>query len=157
MGTLVPGHQGTAALGPGPRAFFYFYFYFFWREFIFFKAWMRLIFLMSHFQVSQDLDESFSSLSRLGWVIFKSLKTWMSHFQVSRDLDESLSSLSRLGWVTFKSLKTWMRSGRWKCSSEDPYTPGLWQVCYSSGQARGTLLHPPSALPLGSPGDGVSK
>jgi hypothetical protein len=27
------------------------------------KAWMRLIFLMSHFQVSQDLDESFSSLS----------------------------------------------------------------------------------------------
>ena len=63
-------------------------------------AWMRLIFLMSHFQVSQDLDESFSSLSRLGWVTFKSLKTWMSHFQVSRDLDESLSSLSRLGWVT---------------------------------------------------------
>jgi hypothetical protein len=111
MGTLVPGHQGTAALGPGPRAIFYFYFYFFWREFIFFKAWMRLIFLMSHFQVSQDLDESFSSLSRLGWVIFKSLKTRMSHFQVSRDLDESLSSLSRLGWVTFKSLKTWMRSG----------------------------------------------
>ena len=53
-------------------------------------------------------DESLSSLSRLGWVIFKSLKTWMSHFQVSRDLDESLSSLSRLGWVTFKSLKTWM-------------------------------------------------
>jgi hypothetical protein len=27
---------------------------------------MRLIFLMSHFQVSQDFDESFSSLSRLG-------------------------------------------------------------------------------------------
>jgi hypothetical protein len=53
-------------------------------------------------------DESLSSLSRLGWVIFKSLETWMSHFQVSRDLDESLSSLSRLGWVTFKSLETWM-------------------------------------------------
>jgi hypothetical protein len=47
------------------------------------------------------LDESFSSLPRLGWVTFKSLKTWMSHF-------ESLSSLSRLVWVTFKSLKTWM-------------------------------------------------
>ena len=31
---------------------------------------------MSHFQASQDLDESFSSLSRLGWVTFKSLKTW---------------------------------------------------------------------------------
>ncbi len=29
---------------------------------------------MSHFQVSQDLDEPFSSLSRLGWVIFKSLQ-----------------------------------------------------------------------------------
>ena len=56
-----------------------------------------IFFLMSHFQVSQDLDESFSSLSRLGWVIFK-----------SRDLDESLSSLSRLGWVIFKSLETWM-------------------------------------------------
>jgi hypothetical protein len=24
-----------------------------------------------------QFDESFSSLSRLGWVIFKSLKTWM--------------------------------------------------------------------------------
>jgi hypothetical protein len=69
---------------------------------------MRLIFLMSHFQVSQDLDESLSSLSRLGWVTFKSLEIWMSHFQVSQDLDESLSSLSWLGWVTFKSLKTWM-------------------------------------------------
>jgi hypothetical protein len=44
------------------------------------------------------LDESFSSLPRLGWVTFKSFKTWMSHF-------ESLSSLSRLGWVTFKSLE----------------------------------------------------
>ena len=72
------------------------------------NQWMRLIFLMSHFQVSRDLDESFSSLSRLGWVIFRSLETWMSHFQVSQDLDESLSSLSRLGWVTFKSLETWM-------------------------------------------------
>jgi hypothetical protein len=30
---------------------------------------------MSHFQVSQDLDESFSSL-----------ETWMSHFQASQDL-----------------------------------------------------------------------
>ena len=67
------------------------------------KTWM------SHFKLSQDLDESFSSLqdldesfstlsrlgwvifesSRLGWVIFNSLKTWMSHFQV---------------------FKTWMRS-----------------------------------------------
>jgi len=37
---------------------------------------------------SQDLDESFSTLSRLGWVIFDSLKTWMSHFQLSQDLDE---------------------------------------------------------------------
>ncbi len=32
----------------------------------------------------------------------------------------------------------------WRCSSEDPYTSGLWQVCYSSGQVRGTLLHPTS-------------
>ena len=62
---------------------------------------MRLIFLMSHFQVSQDLDESFSILSRLGWVTFKSLKTWMSHFQVSQDCQ-------RLGWVIFNSLETWM-------------------------------------------------
>jgi hypothetical protein len=51
------------------------------------KAWMRLILWwvtlkslktwMSHFQVSRDLDESFSRLSRLGWVIFKSRKTLM--------------------------------------------------------------------------------
>jgi hypothetical protein len=63
-------------------------------------------------------DESLSSLSRLRWVIFKSLETWMSHCQVSQDLDESLSS----------------DSSKWRWSSEDPYTPGLWQVCYSSGQ-----------------------
>ena len=36
-----------------------------------------IFFLMSHFEVSQDLDESFSSLSRLGWVTFKSRKTLM--------------------------------------------------------------------------------
>ncbi len=29
MGSLVPGHQGTGVLGPGPREFFYFIFYFF--------------------------------------------------------------------------------------------------------------------------------
>jgi hypothetical protein len=46
---------------------------------------VRLIFLISYFQVSQ---ESPSSLSRLGWVTFKSLKPWMSRFQVSQDLDE---------------------------------------------------------------------
>ena len=40
------------------------------------KTWM------SHFQVSQDLDES---------------------FQVSQDLDESFSSLSRLGWVMMRA------------------------------------------------------
>ena len=61
---------------PWYQGIFVFYFYFFRVEFIFFKAWMRLIFLMSHFQVS---------------------KTSMSHFQVSQDFDESLSSLSRLG------------------------------------------------------------
>jgi hypothetical protein len=25
----------------------------------------------------------------------------------------------------------------WRCSSEDPYTSGLWQVCYSSGRQEG--------------------
>ena len=28
MGSLVPGHQGTGALGPGPRAFFLFFLFF---------------------------------------------------------------------------------------------------------------------------------
>jgi hypothetical protein len=56
-----PWYQGTRA--PQPLALVP---EFFWWELIFFKAWMRLIFLMSHFQVSQDFDESFSSLSRLG-------------------------------------------------------------------------------------------
>jgi len=77
---------------------------------------------MSHFQVSQDLDKSFSSLSRLGWgLIFV-----LSHFQVSQDLDESfqvsqdldksfqdsqdLDEVWFLFQVIFKSLKTWMRS-----------------------------------------------
>ena len=46
----------------------------------------------------------------------------------------------------------------WRCSSEDPYTPGLWQVCYSSGQARGTLWAPShTSLTLGSPGGCSSK
>jgi hypothetical protein len=63
MRTRAPGHRSP---GPWSQGIFLFYFYFFWWEFIFFKAWMRLIFLMSHFQVSQDFDESFSSLSRLG-------------------------------------------------------------------------------------------
>ena len=43
---------------------------------------------MSHFQLSQDSDESFSNLSRLGWVIFKSSRLgcgltsrfWFSEF-----------------------------------------------------------------------------
>ncbi len=40
----------------------------------------------------------------------------------------------------------------WTCSSEDPCTSGLWQVYYSSGLSGGSHLHPPSPLPLGSPG-----
>ena len=159
---ILDGNPGTRAPGqrsPGPwsQGNFLFLFLFFLAGVHFFQGLDEVDFF----------DESLSSLSRLGWVIFKSLETRMSHFQVSQDSDESLSSLSRLRWVTFKSLKTWMSHfqvsqdldevWRWRCSSEDPYTPGLWQVCYSSGQARGTLLHPPSALPLGSPGDGVSK
>jgi len=63
LGTRAPGHRSP---GTWSQGIFLFYFLFFWWEFIFFKAWMSLIFLMSHFQVSQDLDESFSSLSRLG-------------------------------------------------------------------------------------------
>ena len=35
MGSLVPGHQGTGALGPGPRAFFILFYFLFWREFFF--------------------------------------------------------------------------------------------------------------------------
>ena len=65
MGTLVPGHQGTAALGPGPRAFFYFYFYFFWREFILFKKKLKKKF--SLFFLSFSL--SFSLVHTL-WVRF---------------------------------------------------------------------------------------
>jgi hypothetical protein len=56
--------------------------------------------------------------------------------------------------------KFWYPSGDWlgwRYSSEDPCTPGLWQVCYSSGLARGSHLHPPSPLPLGSPGGCSSK
>ena len=45
--------------------------FFWWVTFKSLKTWM------SHFQVSRDLDESLSSLSRLGWVTFKSLETWM--------------------------------------------------------------------------------
>ncbi len=52
--------------------------------------------------------------------------------------------------------KFWYPSRDWlgrRCSSEDPYTSGLWQVCYSSGLVRGSLLYPPSPLPLGSRGE----
>jgi hypothetical protein len=68
-----------------------------WVTFKSLKTWM------SHFQVSRDLHESLSSLSRLGWVTFKSLKTWMRLSLKSlktwmRLSLNSLSSLSRLGW-----------------------------------------------------------
>jgi hypothetical protein len=106
-----PWYQGTRAPQPWalvPGHFFIFIFIFFggssffsrlgWGWFFWWVTFKSPKTWMSHFQVSRDLDESFSSLSRLGWVTFKSLETWMSHFQVSQDLDESLSSLSRLGW-----------------------------------------------------------
>jgi hypothetical protein len=38
MGSLVPGHQGTGALGPGPRAFFYFILFFILAGVLFFHT-----------------------------------------------------------------------------------------------------------------------
>ena len=58
---------------------------------------------------SQDLDESFSTIYRLGWVIFNSLKTRMSHFQISQDLDESFSSLQDLDEVWHPVFGFWIR------------------------------------------------
>jgi hypothetical protein len=52
---------------------------------------------------SQDLDESFSTLSRLGWVIFNSLQTWMSHFQKSSRLGWGLTSL--FGFLNSKGFR----------------------------------------------------
>ena len=56
---------------------------------------MRSDFCSSHFQVSQDLDESFQVSQDLD-----------KSFQDSQDLDE----VWFLFQVIFKSLKTWMRS-----------------------------------------------
>ena len=62
-----PWYQGTRAPQSWALAqgIFLFYCYFFGGS-SFFSRIGRLTFSMSHFQVSQDLDESFSSLSRLG-------------------------------------------------------------------------------------------
>ena len=49
-----------------------------WVIFKSLKDWMRSAFLMSHFQVSQDLDGH-----------FQVSQVWINHFQVSRDLDEA--------------------------------------------------------------------
>ena len=83
-GTRVTGHPCPGTLVPGH--FFILFFYFFGGSSFFLR---KKVSRQNNFQVSQGLDEvdffyeSLSSLSRLGWVTFKSLKTWMSHFQVS--------------------------------------------------------------------------
>ncbi len=139
-------------------AFFYFIFLFFW-EFIFFwekggifkslKAWMRLIFLwvtfkslrlgwvifkslktwMSHFQVSQDLDESLSSVSRLGWVTFKSLKTWMKSGK--------------------KRNRTWMKSGKkmnlnpkFQCGFRWIVVTQTYLICWESRRVYAPIICP---------------
>jgi hypothetical protein len=60
---------------------------------------------MRHFQVSRDLDESFSSLSILGCVIFKSLETWMRIIFKSLKIGYVIFKSLKIGCVIFKSLK----------------------------------------------------
>ena len=60
MGTLVPGHQGTAALGPGPRAFFYFILFLAGVHFFLKKNETKLCFL-SVFSLFLSLFLSFST------------------------------------------------------------------------------------------------
>ena len=66
MGSLVPGHQGTGALGPGPRAFFIFFYFLFWREFFFSlkKSGKKIVF--SLFFLSFSLSFSLSLYTHFG-------------------------------------------------------------------------------------------
>jgi hypothetical protein len=57
------------------------------------------------FSSLQDLDESFSSLSRLGCVIFKSLETWMRVIFKSLKIGCVIFKSLEIGCVIFKSLK----------------------------------------------------
>ena len=66
MGSLVPGHQGTGALGPGPRAFFILFYFLFWREFFFSlkKSVKKIVF--SLFFLSFSLSFSLSLYTHFG-------------------------------------------------------------------------------------------
>ena len=66
MGSLVPGHQGTGALGPGPRAFFILFYFLFWREFFFSlkKSGKKIVF--SLFFLSFSLSFSLSLYTHFG-------------------------------------------------------------------------------------------
>jgi hypothetical protein len=57
MGSLVPGHQVTGALGPGPRAFFYFILFFILVGGVFFRKKMKkTLFSLCFFSLSLSLS-----------------------------------------------------------------------------------------------------
>ncbi len=56
MGSLVPGQQGTGALGPGPRAFYYFILFFILAGGFFFKKKKKTLFSLCFFSLSLSLS-----------------------------------------------------------------------------------------------------
>jgi hypothetical protein len=59
MRTLVPGYQGTTALGPGPRAFFFKFFFggssFFFKKKLYFLSVFSLFLSLSLFLCTHTL------------------------------------------------------------------------------------------------------
>ncbi len=98
------------------------------------ETWKWLI------QVSGDLKMTHPSLERLESDSSKSRETWKWLIQVSRDLR-----------VTHQKNQPypspWRVRLRWRCSSEDRYTPIVLQVWKSLHKVCGTLLHPSPLVP----------
>ncbi len=102
-------------------------------------------------QVSRDLKVTHPSLGRLENDSSKSWETWKWLIQVSRDLKMTHPSLEKLESDSSKKStisKPWRVRLRWRCSSEDRYTPIVLQVWKSLHKVCGKLLHPPPLVPF---------
>ena len=101
---------------------------------------LRFLFFPDLIQVLRDLKVTHPSLERLESDSSKSRETWKWLIQVLRDLK-----------VTHQKNQPypspWRVRLRWRCSSEDRYTPIVLQVWKSLHKVCETLLHPPPLVP----------
>jgi hypothetical protein len=100
----------------------------------------RFLFFPDLIQVLRDLKVTHPSLERLESDSSKSRETWKWLIQVLRDL-----KMTHQKNQPYPS--PWRVRLRWRCSSEDRYTPIVLQVWKSLHKVCGTLLHSPPLVP----------